>query len=540
MQLNIVLSFIRKATQSGDMKVFTRLKSQVGYSADVRRTRKKLQSQNHENGKTDSNASNETNDINTALARKDLTQVIAAAVPEPSSRVAHIFVGEGGFGAILDAVEETADRHFRIFMVPEKALAVEDLQYLNAKGCFTLPKERRQLLQAYFQFVHPSFPVIDANAFLAQYAAQGFEGLNLLLLWSIFSVSASYVPSLLPGRKECKEVYSARAKLLFDLGQENDKIVLVQSALLMSHWYSNSADVKQSWYWTGIAFSISQSFGLHALTNNRPRSQEEALWHNIWHCCLLRDTWQAFGRGRPLRISSTSSDINATDIPTYQLADLVLHGELLYSPREAVELETLWQNTISISNVLRDILTTKRPLSPTKANDIERKLRVLDYSDATFIIQHAEHHLELRRCATRIAWAKLTQQTKEQELASNGITAVLYAFIDGCQKSPVWAAPFIIPLLVPAIATYLTALKNKNEHASAQLGVYEHFLATIEDNYPAASMLKGVMIAAKDAILNNEVGDRGNEQRGIEFWDQFEGFENMEQNDLFDLSWIGN
>ncbi|KAF2452051.1 hypothetical protein P171DRAFT_479061 [Karstenula rhodostoma CBS 690.94] len=503
-------------------------------------TRKKLQSLGHENGTTHSNPGDKADNIATTLAHNDLTQVIAAAVPKPTSRLAHIFVGDGGFGAILDAIDKTADRHFHIFAGPEKALAVEDLQYLNAKGCFTLPEERKQLLQAYFHFVHPSFPVIDAHAFLAQYNAHGFEGINLLLLWSIFSASASYVPSLSPRRKECKEVYSARAKLLFDIGQENDKIVLVQSALLMSYWYSNSADVKQSWYWTGIAFSISQSFGLHALTKARPRTQEETLWRNIWLCCLLRDTWQAFGRGRPLRLSSTSIEINTIETPTCQLADLMLHGDPLYSPREVVELGALWQKTVSISNVLRDMLMTKRPLTPARAKESEKNLRDVDYSDATVIIQHVERHLELRRCAVRIAWAKLTQQTKEQELASNGITAVLHAFIGGHRESPIWAAPFIIPLLVPAIATYLTALKNKDEHASAQLDFYEHFLTVIEDNYPAASMLKGVMVAAEETILNKGVGEGWKGKGGMELGNQFEDFGSMEHEDPFDLSWIGN
>ncbi|OAG08635.1 uncharacterized protein CC84DRAFT_1174084 [Paraphaeosphaeria sporulosa] len=108
--------------------------------------------------------------------------------------------------------------------------------------------------------------------------------------------SGAYSPSarklrefFVPGWRECKELYSARAKLLFDLSQENNKIVLVQSALLMSYWYSNSADVKQSWYWTGISFSIAQSFGLHALAKARPRSQEETLWQNIRLCSRKKE-----------------------------------------------------------------------------------------------------------------------------------------------------------------------------------------------------------------------------------------------------------
>jgi hypothetical protein len=246
------------------------------------------------------------------------------------------------------------------------------------------------------------------------------------------------------------------------------------------------------------------------------------------------------GKTYGLAVCYEIHDFIATAALTYQLTDLVLHGEVLYSSREAVELETLWQRTLSITNVLRDILETGRPFSPTQAKRYDAKLGNIAYSDATLTIRHAERHLELRRCAVRIVWAKLTQQTEEQGLASDGMTATLNTFIDGDEESPIWAAPFIIPLLVPAIATYLTALSNKDEDASAQLSVYVYFLTAIEDNYPAASMLKGVLIAAKEAIRGRDTGEKHREEAGVGVSDQFEDFGSFAQEDLFDLSWIGN
>jgi hypothetical protein len=181
------------------------------------------------------------------VARPALVKVVSAAIPEPSARIAPIFIEKKGYGAILDAMGETANRHFDVPAMAEQALAAEDLQYLKAKGCFNLPSESRELVRAYFQYVHPTFPVIDASSFLQHYAANGLDGINLLLLWSMFSVSASYV-STLP-QKACKKMYADRAKLLFELSHEKDKIVLVQSALLISFWFEDGEDVKQSWYW---------------------------------------------------------------------------------------------------------------------------------------------------------------------------------------------------------------------------------------------------------------------------------------------------
>jgi hypothetical protein len=132
----------------------------------------------------------------------DPVDIVAAAILELSSRVVPIFVGEGEYGAILDAMGETTNRHFHIPTTAEKALTAEDLEYLKSKGCFTLPADSKELLKVYFEFVHPTFPVVDRSLFLQNYAVGGHEGINLLLLWSMFSVSASY--SSISSRKSKK------------------------------------------------------------------------------------------------------------------------------------------------------------------------------------------------------------------------------------------------------------------------------------------------------------------------------------------------
>jgi hypothetical protein len=100
-------------------------------------------------------------------------RIIAAAIPEPSSRVAPIFVERSGYGAILDIVYGTTDRHYHVPTTTEKALATKDIKYLEAKGCFRLTNESKELIKAYFQLVHPSFPVLDGSNFLQQYSLYG-------------------------------------------------------------------------------------------------------------------------------------------------------------------------------------------------------------------------------------------------------------------------------------------------------------------------------------------------------------------------------
>lgn len=100
-----------------------------------------------------------------------------------------------GIGSVLDidAGRPAKKRHLMVPRAAAKALQPEDLQYLKLKGCFSLPDPDicKALIHSYFQFVHPGFPVVDAPAFLHAYANVGVQGINLLLLWSMFSVSAS-------------------------------------------------------------------------------------------------------------------------------------------------------------------------------------------------------------------------------------------------------------------------------------------------------------------------------------------------------------
>jgi hypothetical protein len=91
----------------------------------------------------------------------------------------------------------------------------------------------------------------------------------------MFPASASYLPDT--PRKVNKKVYTHHAKLQFDLSSENDKIVLVQSSLLLNFWFADTEDVKQSWYWTSIAFSIEQTLGLHRRIKAPISDQQQAL-----------------------------------------------------------------------------------------------------------------------------------------------------------------------------------------------------------------------------------------------------------------------
>jgi hypothetical protein len=444
--------------------------------------------------------------VEATMPHQDLASIVAAAIPEPSARVAPIYVGDGGYSNILDAAGRLTDRHFYVPATAEKILAAEDLEYLKIKGCFTLPQETEHLIEAYFRFVHSTFPMIDGAAFLQEYSIRGHEGINLLLLWSMFSASASYIPSL--PRRARKETYVQRAKLLFDLGQETDKIVLVQSALLLSFWFADTEDIKQSWYWTGIALSIAQTLGLHRSVDAahcKIPPQQRSLWRNIWRGCMIRDVWLAFGMGRPLRIGAAECGVGVVRAEDCCFADLVLHGQRLYSTTEAAGLASVWQSLIIVSNVLREILTSKI-LSPSQTKLLRDRISVESVSSATFLLTHVKRHFRLHQNATMIALARVSGVEELVESTADDSTAIIQAYFrDGSIQ---YAAPVTIPLVVPAVVTYMTAINLRRPEARNEgedkLSVYRRFLEAIEDNYPAASIVKRLLATAQDSIVRSK------------------------------------
>jgi hypothetical protein len=103
---------------------------------------------------------------------------------------------EQGVGYILDIVEPgqaSQPRHYLIPHATASKLKPEDLIYLGAKGVFSLPSERvcDALLKSYFHNVHPILPIIDAKKVLSAYHNEGLKRVNLLLMWSMFSVATN-------------------------------------------------------------------------------------------------------------------------------------------------------------------------------------------------------------------------------------------------------------------------------------------------------------------------------------------------------------
>jgi hypothetical protein len=308
------------------------------------------------------------------------------------------------------------------------------------------------------------------------------------------SVAASYVSDY--AHHSVKQLFVDRAALLFHITHQNDQMVLVQSALLLSFWFAEAEDVKQSWYWSGVAFSIAQSLGLHRDFGG-PSQREEAVRRNLWRACMFRDVWLSFGMGRPLRLYARDSDVSIQPNDDYQFQDLTLFDDdvSLYGESECSEIFNMWQSLVYLSSVLRQILL--KDLQPIDdLSDLGTKQ--LASEGSTLPTRIFRRHLELHRFAVQMAHDREDDIANSTRLATTGMVSVLREFLeDGSVK---YAAPIAVPLIAPVMMTLLNGSKSNNHEvaksAAEGMSLCIRFLEALERNYPAAAILKRLAVAA--------------------------------------------
>jgi hypothetical protein len=223
--------------------------------------------------------------------------------------------------------------------LPERILS-EDVRYLQAKGAFTLPTGRVQaaLLRAYVEYVHPYMPLLDLHEFLDIVSAgDGLCGQVSLLLYQavLFSATAYLSGDSLrelgfANRRAARRALFQRTRLLYDFDYESDRLVLVQSLLLMTYWYETPDDQKDTWHWMGVAISLAQTIGLHRDPANTgiPLGRQR-LARRIWWSCFMRDRLIALGMRRPTRIKDEDFDVPMLTGRDFDIERLPAHNQIL-------------------------------------------------------------------------------------------------------------------------------------------------------------------------------------------------------------------
>jgi transcriptional regulatory protein AMDR len=143
--------------------------------------------------------------------------------------------------------------------------------YLTAPICqdlvsFPAKDVRDSLVQTYIDDIHPTFPILDdVDEFRRQYR-DAANPPPLLLFHAVLLAAArvSRHPMVSSARPTVTATLYRRAKALFDMRHENDRALLVQTALLMA-WHVEDLDTISSgaYHWIGVAARIALGLGMH-------------------------------------------------------------------------------------------------------------------------------------------------------------------------------------------------------------------------------------------------------------------------------------
>ncbi|KAJ7597406.1 fungal-specific transcription factor domain-containing protein [Mycena floridula] len=234
-----------------------------------------------------------------------------------------------------------------------------------------------KLIDLYFTYIHPAFPVIHKCRFLADYQArktrsasptaasqtsssprpEPSQKISAMLLFSIFALAARFsndeLPFPSPGRMwEAGWDYAARARNILTQIFQHSRPSTVQSLLLMGYRDFGIGSMEQAWIYIGSAMRMAIDLGLNCNSDNWKvhghalfSAQETQIRRQIWWACMIADRYGSIYMGRPITIRDDDFD---TPLPepdeTDDLPWQPLHSDsinVIYPPTPAKIIATL-------------------------------------------------------------------------------------------------------------------------------------------------------------------------------------------------------
>lgn len=141
-------------------------------------------------------------------------------------------------------------------------------EYLTENGAFSFPPNDvcEVLLEAYFSWFHPCYPILDRRSFFASYVT---KTLSPLLFQAVLFIGMTHsnekvMKSLgYTDRQEARNAAYNHAKDLYDADWETDKVVVCQALFLMSFWRAGPLLEKDSRHWLAATVNLAQTKGMH-------------------------------------------------------------------------------------------------------------------------------------------------------------------------------------------------------------------------------------------------------------------------------------
>ncbi|KAJ5273294.1 hypothetical protein N7478_008419 [Penicillium angulare] len=274
---------------------------------------------------------------------------------------------------------------------PSSTLQQDDIDFLIRKGAFDVlePQSALEFFKAYIRHVHPHVPFLDLDrfsAFLLEWQTgcenAGYKGqkTSLLLFQAVMFSGAFFV--------DLKHIYAAgflsrrsaldslfqRARVLYDLDAEDNKLTAVQALLLMTYWYENPEWHKDGRHWIGVCISLAYNVELHLDYSGHP---DWGLRKVLWWCIFTRDRLMSLGLQQPPIIKDqlqSSIPLLATDKDDIVAPRFVSKIGISYYANRHERLAQIFIHKAHLCRCVRDDLfswncqpiNTRQPITPSR------------------------------------------------------------------------------------------------------------------------------------------------------------------------------
>ena len=294
---------------------------------------------------------------------------------------------------------------------------------------------RDEMVDAFFEKINPYFPVIDECQFRSQYADPDNPP-ALLLLQAVLLAGAHVCnhPKVVQSRSVVKTVLFRRAKTLFDMRHENDRLHLIQSALLFT-WHLENADTASAngYYWAGVACRIAFGLGIHRdLSSRKPTmmpTNDRRIYRRVWWTLFQVEIQTALEHGRPSMIHLDEIDQASLELDDFK-EDGFLNTKLRFDYAS---------RNIDLCYLVLEILRLNRP--GVNRQQIQLNLASLDSRLASWMVTipsseefwvlqlHLHYHTILLHLHRQFVDSGASQSSEICSGAASAITSILETMV---------------------------------------------------------------------------------------------------------------
>lgn len=231
---------------------------------------------------------------------------------------------------------------------------------------FPVKHIRDNLVDSFFEKISPYFPVVDEADFRERYYVDLENKPPNLLVDAVLLAGAhvSCHPDVVPKRYAMKMAIFRRAEHLFNIRHENDRMNLVQAALLFT-WHLQNSDTTSSnnYYWLGVACRIAFGLGAHRdlltdpLSLGRMPLSDRRLWRRVWWTLFQAEVMSALEHGRPSMIR-----LNDFDQSPLAIDDLI---EVSGAKNNRIDFEYCTRN-IELCHIALEVAELSAPRAPVE------------------------------------------------------------------------------------------------------------------------------------------------------------------------------